>query len=59
MGKAYMGARSQGFGGQKESRTINLKVSLDVYLLLTEFFLSDPLLLNSDVACTNFHPGIT
>jgi len=31
MGKAYMGARSQGIGGQKESRKIDVKVSLDIY----------------------------
>ena len=34
MGKAYMGTCSQGFGGQKEPRKIDVKVSLSV--LLTE-----------------------
>jgi hypothetical protein len=34
MEKAHMGTCSEGFGGQKKPRKINIKVSLDV--LLTE-----------------------
>jgi hypothetical protein len=55
MGEAYMGTCSQGFGGQKEPRKFDIKVSLDV--LLTEVIIQ--LLLTDNLACANFQPGTT
>ena len=49
-----MGTRSQGFGGQKEPRKFDVKVSLD---LLTEVIIQ--FLLTDNLACANFQPGTT